>query len=274
MEYINVEILNGLPGSGKSYYAVKRKQELAASGKYSKDGVVILDLDKKYSSFAMELNHAEYVIADGLFLTNDAICKFIQKLESYKRSYFEFRYTIVHWNEDRDACLHNDFNRRTTDSEATIRSAVFEAPDPEYIFKETGINVSVKEMKVIRKPDVFNKIDKTLDSQIEGDFLYSDDWVIGGTTRGYDYDYNTVYDSVSVDERPMFEELYDFLEKVCPSLDIVHFRKLYKSFVKTETFEENDYYSSLIKQRYMCNLKDVLKYLEDLHLLDSTTGAD
>lgn len=268
MTVVNVEILRGLPGSGKSYYAKNRKNELIASGKYTEDQVEIFSFDDLFFLPSRLMSNLEYIIADGLFLTNDSICDFIQKMNKRKGKLQVLNYNLTCWNEDRETCLYNDRNRRALNSENTIRNAVYETFDSDYIFEKTGIRICLDNVhwrEVVKKNGDFTEIIKQKNVEVDGSELYSEGWIVEGKVRGYDHEYNSVYAPIHGEERPiLFTELVDFLEKEYPDLKLHNFKEICNCFVKIERYEEWDYYSRVVKERYVCNLKDIVEYLDYL----------
>lgn len=259
---VSVEILSGLPGSGKTHYAQNEWYEFLRSEPFSKDELAIVHFDQESIFHPQWFEYfRERLILDGLFLTNDEIIKVINDAHKKRIKSKTLEFTIIRWKEDRDACLHNDSNRRTESSKKTIKKAKFEYPDIERIKRETGYSVKIIEKDIVKKPESFNNLSKETASRIQGDFLVSKSWVLSGETRSYDSDWKPTHSSMIPDEIPDFEELYEFLEAVCPKLSFLDGRYIFKHIVSVRNYQENDYYSRTENAQYICNLKELMDYL-------------
>lgn len=181
----NVYILSGLPGSGKTYYANKLQQ------KEKKERVFIFSQDEKirWDTYYSNVFQINTIIVDGLNLTNDSIIETIKDVKKNIRLPKDWNFTIVRWNEDRDTCLKNDKDRREKNSAKTIKNTIFEELDLEKIKKETKL----KEIHVIKetvklKQDYLANVKNPKKYNIKGNYLISDEWILGGTSRSYDAD--------------------------------------------------------------------------------------
>ena len=153
-----LNILMGLPGSGKSYYAKNNFHESSSCCHYSD---FIIDLDKHMHNdmettvkeacdnsdlklFCTEFrHHARYypikVCVDGLITTKnnlfDVVKNLIEYISKYYNNEFDSKFYVhlnVHqWNEDRDGSLHNDALRikcgeRTLSSKISIEHCPYD----------------------------------------------------------------------------------------------------------------------------------------------------
>lgn len=259
---VRVEILNGLPGSGKTYYANTEKQKFNEKNHWSKEAFEVIDMDQE-SIFRPQFftSFRERLIVDGLFLTNESIINLINELKKKNYAKKKLEFIIIHWKEDRDACLHNDKNRRNTSSKLTIKKAKFEYPDKKKIKEKTGYDVEIIEKDIMKKPEEFNKLEEDKKYGINGEYIISAPWVVGGQNRSYDSDWHNIYSPIEGEEQPEFDELFSFLEKVCPQISFIHVRHILKNFVKIREFEENDYYSRTFNKQYVCDLKKLTEFL-------------
>lgn len=250
MEKKQVYILSGLPGSGKTTFADNMQQE--------NDNVFVWHQDDKSSKWwTYDRWQHQIIIIDALNLTNDEIIKSI--LNTKKRLYKikDWTWTIVRWKENREQCLKNDVGRREISSKHTIQKANFELPDIKKIEQETGIeNIQLEEREVVKTSSYMKKIDKSK-YHIKGKYLFSEEWLISGTSRDYDSNWS----SMCPDDTPEFTELYDLLEEICPDISFLTFRKIQKECVEIITYEDNDYYSTTVNSYYRCNLEKMFEIL-------------
>ena len=107
---IDIELLIGLPGSGKSTYAKSQK---------SKNTLVICIDDERWHAKTIQdairsgikgINvNTKKIILDGLFLNEKEITDALTFIAEY---FDNVSVTIHWWNENRDSCLKNDGGRR------------------------------------------------------------------------------------------------------------------------------------------------------------------
>lgn len=273
-----VTLLYGLPGSGKTFYAKENSDE----GRY-RPTVAVLDVDAIARYLTREgrsdcswdkieahvgrdccgkLNHRDEVIVDGLITTIDVAKRYmaaIQKeaTEQYK---FQIHFKVVWWTPDREACLWNDRGRRKVDSTETIKNIPFEQPSEE-AFKEFKANVERK--KVVRKP--VHKAWAGENELGDQDTLESDTWCLGGTGRGYDgYEW-----SVSPTPQPVNFEAFDkLLEKLCPQISFLQYKKVYAACVTIKESSSSDYYGgSTNYAQYSCDLKKLHEALTQIGVI-------
>lgn len=254
MASVEVQILHGLPGSGKTYYSEKVAQE----EKDKKVDITHLD-DALIRGHILDWD-TDICILDGLFLTNEDIIAAIKRLEEYKLTKLDI--TIVCWDKNRELCLKNDQSRREKSSKDTILRAPFDDVDVEWIEKETGYKVKIINKEVVLKPDYVVVAEKNNINGLIGDYLFSDSWVISGTTRSYDDNWKPVYHSISGGDEPSdFETLYSFIEALKPDLTALQLRYIQKNLIEYEEYEDNDYYSSITYGRYKVDIKKLMSYL-------------
>ena len=151
---INWIILSGLPASGKTSWAqnfratyknlCKEEQfcRIISIDNIKTDGNLQLGLPGNYYLYS-----DTYVILDGLFLTSDSIIDVLMKIPSSVIK----SVTIIHWAEDREACLFNDIARRGQSSKYSIKTMAIEKPDIEKIKESTGIKEIKLKIKKVKK---------------------------------------------------------------------------------------------------------------------------
>ena len=263
-EKVSVFILSGLPGSGKTYFAISKKIECLLDNNRRDSEVQVIHFDDRfYQPEWFEYGRKELYL-DGLFLTTDEIISVIKDCnKKAKYWHYDLEFTIIRWKEDRNKCLKNDLGRREKDSQITIKKAKFEEPDLEKIKEEIGVEVRLEEREIIEKNNKFENLSGNVKVHMKGKYLVSDSWIMSGTRRGYDYDWNSVYSIIDSEEPSEFDELYEFFETVCPQLTALDMRKIKKEFVTLREFEVNDYYSCTQEAEYICDIEAVMKFLEE-----------
>lgn len=266
---VKVEILMGLPGSGKTYYAESEKQDFLNSDPFSEEEFEVIHFDApKYTQPVWFKAWRTRLILDGLFLTTNDVIEVIKECKEKAPKAFTLDITVVWWNENREACLHNDKGRRELGSETTIKNAYYEYPDIEKIKKETGIDAVVIVKEIVKKPAILSTLSENTRRALKGGYLKSESWIISGESKSYDGEWNPLWSSIDSDGVPEFEELYEFLEEVCPKLTFLDSRRIFKDFVKVRVYEDNDYYSRTTNGQYVCNINATLSYLTEKGYFD------
>ena len=300
---INVEILVGLPGSGKTYYADNKeltyKRDYPCST-YTKAldkrqvNTVKLDFDKykgKYPELVSILGVYTYdevftfhqeslVICDGLFLTNEAQEKLVNEWaelfneEGGKNKSNKLNIKFVYFKENREGCLSNDsYREKERRADITIKHSPFEKPNIETIkekFNQGNINFEIEEKEVY----VMTKYEGTFkplrneywSERLGKDILASERWSTGGNVCdcwGGDY-------SVRPDEAPeSFEEFDKLLEKHCPNVTFLKYKNIYNKCVTIEEDHEDDYYGGReYFNLYCCNLEKLYEMLTELGYIE------
>lgn len=265
MSLINVEILSGLPGSGKTYYAENEYQKFILSKEYfSKEEMKVVSLDElSWLCHDWFHNFRKRVIIDGLILTNQQIIDIIEEAKKQKYGRMQLCFTVIRWRENREKCLFNDIGRRNIDSSKTIKCAKFEYPDKELIKRKTGYDISIIEKEIVQKPIQYQALSKNIQDMIHGDYLISDSWVISGRIRSYDSNWNSVYQDMIPEDQPEFVELIEYINQVYPDISFSKGVIALKKFTKIREFREDDYYSDSLNGEYICNLKELNAFLQD-----------
>lgn len=283
-----VEILIGLPGSGKTHYAESANNGERFLSTFNTNTCYV-DFDRDYNknrSLTTILHNCEfgYAIAthynknynhwilDGLFLTNDAQYKLVsaiyeicKKCKIFDKEQIDIQF--VYFKENREACLFNDSIRQNDRrAQLTIKSAEFEKPNIEELSKMFGeIKFSIKNVNV-HKMNVYESVFKIHESYQKNDEMRSDEWSLGGTWGDCWGNSGTC----GVDEQPTeFKEFDDLLMKVCPNITLLQYKKLYRETVTTETRGEHDYYGGYCSYGYYaCDLKKLYELLVEMGLLE------
>lgn len=279
-----VLVMIGLPASGKTTFAKNYYNQYNKIGYYSSKGYRInhIDFDKFFESYRynkyeksvaiekiindhISLNHDNEVILDGLFLTNEDIIRILNKVrDRYDMTHIEIHY----WKPNIENCLWNDKYRRQEHSEITIKNAKINVTNIEEEIKTKYANVDVKiiEHEVIRKPEwkVFaDKYNIELNDTLK---MKSASWCLGGS---YQNCWGTG-GSVSSEDQPTSYEDFDLLlEKICPNITFLQYKKLYNSCIEIETYNEHDYYGGSTEHAYFeCDIEKLYNGLKQIGLTD------
>lgn len=271
-----INILIGLPGSGKSTFGNKmannRHDMLIKFDDYIKDGKMTSYDEIWKDTFRYQTFYSPYfVILDGLFLTNSSRKSVIQSLIDYvehKKINNGYSYRIIYhfWNEDRETCLHNDKGRRSVDSSITIKNAPYEQVDMDYIEKDIKDYIydhRVKNHTVVRAT-VYDKFFQSYGTISDPDIMKSEEeWTLGGTTR----DWNGSVELMR-DETPDFVEFNELIEQVCPNISFIQYKNIYRKCVVQKTRTDYDYYGGYEEKAWWeCNLKALYKILLEKGLI-------
>lgn len=291
MDTVLVEILVGLPGSGKTYYAKEQ-------GAYpdvifadcSKEKAMYICTDKDIYCYRRTIdqiihNHGfgrwimchdynwDHWIIDGLFLTNDDQYKVVDALYNEINKYIEYiiddiklKIRFVYFKEDREACLYNDQSRnREKLANITIEHADYEKPNIETLQKDfPKFEFEILE-KEVHKMNIFESKFLTKGSYYKENELRSDTWCLGGTWGNWMGDSG----QVSADEQPTeFKEFDNLLMEVCPNITLLQYKKLYNATVSIEIDRENDYYGGSVENAYYkCNLEKLYNMMSEMGLI-------
>ena len=290
METVLVEILVGLPGSGKTYYAKEQgvhPDVCFADRSKEKAMYICTDKDTYYGrkprtieqiiynhEFGYWIMHRnqnwDHWIIDGLFLTNDVQHKVVEALNREIAKYaddIKLKIRFVYFKEDREACLYNDRARnRNKLANITIEHADYEMPDIKALQKDFSKFEFELIEKEVHKMNIFEAKFLTIASCYNDQELRSDTWCLGGTWGNCWGDEG----QVSADEQPTdFKEFDDLLMEICPNITLLQYKKLYRATVSIETEVERDYYGGSTENAYYkCNLKDLYNMMVEMGLIN------
>lgn len=289
METVLVEILVGLPGSGKTYYAKEQgvhPDVCFADRSKEKAMYICTDKDAYYGRKPRTIeqiiyNHEfgrwimcrnrnwDHWIIDGLFLTNDVQHKVVDALYNEINKYIDdikLKIRFVYFKEDREACLYNDRARnREKLANITIEHADYEKPDIDTLQRDFPKFEFKLVEKEVHKMNIFESKFLTRASYYDENELRSDTWCLGGTWGNCWGDGG----QVSADEQPTeFKEFDELLLDVCPNITFLQYKALYGATVTIETEEEHDYYGGSTENAYYkCNLKELYDKMVQMGLI-------
>ena len=63
-----------------------------------------------------------------------------------------------------------------------------------------------------------------------------------------------------------FDEFDELIEKICPTITFLQYKKLYKNCVRMEERDNSDYYSSTREAYWRCDLKELWNMLDEMGL--------
>lgn len=274
MTKIELDILMGLPASGKTTYAEKNtkspldylididgiRDDIWMRGK-NLSIEAIIDIGMQRISYSAR-KRIQRIVVDGLFLTNEHIRQVVEGVAKY---YDEVSVVVHRWNEDRDTCLKNDGGRRENPSTNTILNAVYEDVDVEWLNSEIeeyqATIVNIVHHKVKLKEDWYCYLRTYLSFGKDG-MLRSPTWITGGV---YGNCYDNSMGAVSAEEPLEFDAFDNLLEKICPTITFLHYKRLRQYCVSIEDTREDDYYSGYtLKNNWVCDLQKMYEKLSEL----------
>lgn len=281
---VNIEILVGLPGSGKTYYA----QHLnACTGEnffvrridfdeYYPVHPGIMTLLKKHGVYneVFMFNEKSLLVFDGLFTTRHAqeriVSEWINDVfdPEDENKTCKTNIKFIYFKLNRDACLKNDSYRdKERSAKITIKHMLLDKPDVEWFrnkYNDERFTFEIEEREVYTMND-YDGVLKPLrnsywSNKLGHDTMTSEEWCTGGTLCSYD----GWESEVEPEKQPQsFKEFDDLLEKLCPGISFLTYKKLYNECVTIEDSYENDYYGGRrYYSIYCCNLEllyDMLK---------------
>jgi hypothetical protein len=280
MSKVEINILMGLPGSGKSTWRIKNTPEKSRRmyvssfccddylwnenctynyGRYKTIPEIIkrnLDIN----------NNSNFVCIDGLFTTNEQMQEVINVVHTCLpkfRNDEDFVIVIHYWKEDREACLHNDTYRRHLSSATSIKNLPLEDPK-DYEFN-SQLEIKIVYHDVVRKTiyeGVFEPL--SLYNGLNG-VLTSNSWTTGGTWG----DCWGGKGECDAEPQPEFEEFDRLIERVAPNITFMKYKKLYNECVEILNDYECDYYGGRrTKAYYSCDLKKLYDMMEEMNLIE------
>lgn len=276
-EKLEIVLCVGLPGSGKTYFLKNNYPNNRST--FDEDYEFLSDDDKidivktvgnRVRSNFLYLriyNELRPIIIDCLITTNSELNKVVDKIfeSSIKEGVSDRIHFVIHfWKENRELCLYNDKGRRREkSSEISIRNLPLEYP----IVNNPDIDYEIIEHDVIAAPSLNIYFNKYKDSYKNEFVLTSESWSAGGSWGNCWGGSGTI----SPDPVPQsFKEFDEMLEKLCPDISFMTYKKLYNETVTIEERSENDYYGGTeYRHNYKCDLEKLHKLMVELNIIES-----
>lgn len=302
-------ILMGLPGSGKTYWA-EHNYPTSNFCNYSGRMIISLDnykdkenwissaLDEEFKNY-MDCCHVEKVDAciDGPLTTYKHLEKVIDEIliymkdnckwKQYGAGDYELSFIIHQWDENRQACFHNDMYRnRSIKSGASIAFFDYVNIDENFIkclkkhlenFQiQHNITLNIKLIKkvehMVEKSTLYEqKFEPACDNKWghgndpKGMYLYSEDWSLGGEWGNCWGDHGPVHGEPAKE----FIEFDDFLEDIVPNITFLQYKKIKNHCVEQIDWHESDYYSSGTDSAcWRCDMRKLYDMLKEMNLIE------
>ena len=288
-----VNIMYGLPGSGKTYFCLSNAGRNEAYlnldeliGKKTKDRDSLISMADNMIKEKLSNCGFPVIWIDGLVTTRSALGVLMRiVIDSLKDRDGKIKIVVHIWNEDREACLYNDNGRREMASEVSIKYLRYEELNMEDIWKAAGNDyVALADFECLRhevkkKPEYkawFEDRGVTVDKVQNGDILgnssirnlrekptsriYSDKWCMGGTSGNYlgEQDY------IDAETPPEFNQLFEILYQFDEDIPYRMVKRIFDDFVKTEKEKISDYYGGTVTfARYFVELEGLYRVLKE-----------
>lgn len=283
-----LHVLVGLPGSGKTTFASQYSDRVRDSYGFSyvnskaKKFADIIDYDAIYKKVGfndklqinkdkilkMALPRLKYdiMILDGLFVTQEDVEWVLSVYldnPKFTENFTVEKIIVDSWIPDKEACLWNDRGRRNIGAAFSIKIMEQEKIDVKQIEKRFGIKTKLELHSIARKPDYRIFVEENdIKSVHDSKYLDSSTWSLGGEAWGWDGGKHTI----SPDEPCNFDEFDELIEKICPTITFLQYKKLYKNCVRMEERDNSDYYSSTREAYWRCDLKELWDMLDEMGL--------
>ena len=279
----------GLPGSGKTTYA---KKHLTKYKEMTRN--VMIDLDKDIDDFNnnyhdaafhalynRELNHPDQmlgdfydynIVFDGTIINKIQLAGIIFATEKYFERYCRYQYKlnfVLHiWEENREECLNNDAHRIALDKDGVslaeiIKTAKYENDiiESEYMFDHIIWHTVYHYDEFAEFIDICKSVADWY-SLNEDEFTFrSREWSNGGTWC--DCWDNTGH--IHAESPKEFDEFDKILEKACPNITFMQYKRIKNDCVKLVDYTERDYYGgSESKSYWVCDLKKLFESIKEL----------
>ena len=161
--------------------------------------------------------------------------------------------------------MKNDGGRRDLSSSATILNAKYEKINMDYLNSElcdegvVSIEVIPKQVVLKQGWERYFRHSITVD---EDGKMRSNKWCTGGA---YGNCWNDSMSPVSAENPVDFTALDKLLEEICPNITFLHYKKITKECVETESSYEADYYGGGCHYaNWVCDLRTLYSVLENL----------
>ena len=209
---------------------------------------------------------SDETIIDGLFLTEDDVNKALSVIKDNKIAVKE---VVVHyWKPNREYSLWNDLYRRDTNSAITIENAVIS--DFKDIKKLEDSNLDIKisvERHDVVKAEPYRLFAAKYNIILNADGEYKgDSWCTGGSWADCWGNTGTVGSSNTPEGMDILDEL---LEKICPNISLLQYKRIMNECVYVNDFSDGDYYGgTTYHNQYVLKVSSLYTYLVGSGLID------
>lgn len=280
MSVINIKelhILVGLPGAGKTSFAWDKSKDMFSITVLDFDKIKQL-LDSKENKFKSPEDRIKFLrgeiaccyprnitYVDGFFhCQNDY--KLIVSLFAECKDFNICNIIFDYWEPNVDSCIWNDRGKRNVSSTCTIKSINLEKPDLKFFvdnYPEIH-SFQIHHHVTVRKPVwqvFFNEMGVNVEyNQKE---LKSYHWTISGINR--DFEGNEW--PIIPDEPLEFNEFDNLLEKICPQITFLQYKRIHKECVAIKEDYDSDYYSCCTINYWSCDLEKLYNCLLEKNLI-------
>ena len=292
---MEIHILVGLPGSGKTYWAQANVGGNGIKANYhmNMDYAIVDRSNSNAINTVIEsyfttswyrhdvINACNEPIAsfkgyqlifDNLTLTNEDVKKVIGIFKNCNDIIIEgelvpLKFIIHQWNEDREACLANDPLRldtgelaRTKGAQNTIRYASYEIIDMnalKELYPEYQFEYVAHTIEVHSRKDILIEQTGTITSER---------WCTGGD-RCDCWGGHWVQDRE--DDPEPFDAFDNIVKYYCPNISKQQYAQLWERCVDTDSDAEADYYGGCMHYRwYTCDLKYLFEKMEEMGVIE------
>ena len=250
-----LHILMGLPGAGKTHWAIEFKEE-KNRGVCFPGHVFIMHCDK---GLIQNFPERKYIVLDGIFTTIDDIKNGIQFVS---RKYNVKKVLIHRWNDDIDSCIWNDKGRRDVSAIQTIKKLNI-AQLKETDFADMNIPVEIEYHCVVRKPEYLQMYIPECALTDDKRYIRSAEWTVNGSWHSW----NGSRGKYEKEEPVEFEAFDELLFNIDSRFPYLLYKKIWKECVTIEEETHSDYYSYNTVNYYQCDIEKLYKKLKEYNIL-------
>jgi hypothetical protein len=264
-----IVLLWGLPGCGKTTYAKKsRLPDVDCDALFEKENKLYDKLKSLSYKISSQLTFHNTVIVDSLLTTNLQARKIIDYLVSDLEKY-DLVFNIVWWKEDRAACLANDKSRmidgRSKNSQLSIKNLPFEKPNLNFLPELKASQITM--MTTVRRCPILDIMaDAGYDVRGIRDMkLRSSSWSMGGT---YGNCWDSELGTIDAEPQPEFEAFDELMEKLCPTITFLQYKKISRECCSIDTQGDGDYYGGYSsRSTHVCDLEKLYQLLKEMNII-------
>jgi hypothetical protein len=273
---INIDLLVGLPGSGKTHYAANSKVTVISFDEQEKTSLenVLCNHYMFAECFKYHWPQNVHMVFDGLFTSKKSQEKIIEEWISLCNKYdhqqlITTNIKFIYFNGDRETCLHNDsFREGSRRAALSIKNLPLDKPvllDFQNKYTQHGINFSYEEKEIFKVTYLSNLIqthgNRYWSEHLGRPTLVSERWCTGGCVCCWD---GSKYESTPETAPTSFKELDQILESICPNITFLQYKKLFDACVTVEEDSEADYYGGKeYYNLYCCDLTKLYEMLKE-----------